>query len=386
MSEPATVTNRSAQLSRDFEDVLRDGDAEQFLHSVSAHCGDSADSPWEVLAVIDQLYRRGRLAPQLFRLARIGIERRALGFHENVSLRTDMTGSATPTVPAAQAEREQQRLRAELAQSRLEAAGHRQRALQLEQQLQQLQQQQQQHIQQPQIQEVQPEPLPWQPALQQPREPVLPHPDQPAQPLLRRMESRLPATQPQRTPHGAMTRGIWLVAGGIAIAALAAVALLNQPRAAPTLPVAAEPVAVPDRPADPVAVRAAAAPVRLPGTLSLERDRYVVGPTERQVVITVLRTGGTDGELAVEWGASSGGAKAGRDFTAPARATLMLADGQDSAQLVIPILRNAERRHTEYFDVKLLRGAEADGPRRATVFILAGAGGAPPPAGRRAGG
>ena len=119
---------------------------------------------------------------------------------------------------------------------------------------------------------------------------------------------------------------------------------------------------------------------------SLEQDPYVVGPGEREAVITVRRIGGTEGELAVEWAASNGGAKPGQDFIAPARGRLVLAAGQDSAQLVIPVLRNAERRYTEYFEVQLLRGMDAGAQRHATVFILPGAGGAPAKPVRRAGG
>lgn len=358
MSQAAAVTNRSSQLAREFEDLLRAGDAEQFLRSVADHCSDSAKSPWDVLAVIDQLYRRGKLAPQLFRLARIGIERRALGFPEGFGLRGNLPGATGTPVPEPQTLREQQRQRAELAQSRLQAAAE--------------------SAPRPQAQ-------PQSPPISPPQAQAPTRMPRPVAPPLRRITPRSLAPRPAGRRWFASTLWIWLVGGAVVAAAIAALLLLNLPPSSPPdeVPALPSPPATPnvaapppETPVVPVAASEALIVPREPGVLSLEQDRYVVSPAERQVAITVRRTGGTDGELSLEWGATNGGAKSGRDFTAPARATLTLAHGQDSAQLVIPILRNAERRYTEYFEVRLLRGAGTEAVRRATVFILPGAGGA----------
>jgi hypothetical protein len=154
-------------------------------------------------------------------------------------------------------------------------------------------------------------------------------------------------------------------------------------RVSPTEPAKTKPLAQTIASPAPVAVAAQQ------GELSFEQDRYIVNPADSQVVIGIRRAIGTDGEVTVEWRATNGGARAGRDFALPAPATLTLKPGQDAAWLTIPILRNPGRKHTEFFDIRLVRaagGAALGTQKRVTVFILPGAGGGRAPTGRRAGG
>jgi hypothetical protein len=389
MSEPARSQVPAAHLAQRLEELLQRGDPEAFLREVAVHSDLAADSHWDVLAIVDQLYRRRKLSPQLFRLARIGIERRALGFHEPAGALSDVPAdgrnraqphahsqpelepehasqllhepqprqdaqahqAAQPPAQSVSAERELERMRAELARVQIEAVAQRERAQRLEQQLgQQLQKQQ----------------------------------PPPAAPLARPP----PPVRTARAPRG---RRAWLIAACGALAALVlALMLMRMISGAHQVDVAPSTVAATD--AAPVA---AAPPVTSPrpvlppapsGELAFESDRYVVGPADRQVVITVRRSAGSGGEVAVEWRTGGGGALAGRDFLPPAPAILVLGDQQNAAQITIPILRNPSRKHTEYFDLRLVRatgGASLGQQRRATVFLLPGAGGPRPPAAPR---
>jgi hypothetical protein len=389
MSEPALSQVPAAHLSQRLEELLQRGDSEGFLREVARHSDLAADSHWDVLAIVDQLYRRRKLSPQLFRLARIGIERRALGFHEPAGTLGDVPADRRnraqphsqpelepelesqllnepqpqqnpqphqepqPRTQPASAGRELERMRAELARVQIEAVAQRERAQRLEQQLgQELQKQQ-----------------PF-----------------PAAPLAR------PAP-PVRTVRASRGRRVWLIGAGCALAILA-LALVLVRMISRAHQVAAVPSTVAASDATPVA---AARPVTSPrvilppapsGELAFEADRYVVGPADRQVVITVRRSAGSAGDVAVEWRAAGGGALAGRDFLPPAPATLVLGDQQSAAQITIPILRNPSRKHTEYFDLRLVRangGASLGQQRRTTVFLLPGAGGPRPAATPRLG-
>src|SRR5450432_72762 len=55
---------------------------EEFLRQLTELCAGARDSAWTVLARIDQNYRRGKLSPERFRIARLSIERRMLGFND----------------------------------------------------------------------------------------------------------------------------------------------------------------------------------------------------------------------------------------------------------------------------------------------------------------
>ena len=348
MSEPALSHDRTALLTQQLSELLKDGNAEAFLREVAARSDAGGDSHWDVLAVVDRLYRSPKLSPQLFRLARMGIERRALGFTEPVS---------SPS------ERELHRMRGELARAQLEAAAQRERAQRLERELEET-------------------------ASQLRRSPAGAVPGKTAR-------SGLPAPKPAATPKAApavpadtgraakrpsfRARQWLLVAGScvVLLAVLGAGVWLHERRAKVMAEEEAARNAAAARAAQASAVVSAPVPV-VSGELAFESDRYVVDPDQKEVTITVRRTAGTAGELSVEWRAANGGARAGRDFVLPTSLTLAFADGQDSAQIVIPILGNASRVHTEFFDLQLIRGnggGSLGKQRRTTVFLLPGAGG-----------
>jgi len=384
MTETSPVIKRAGALAQRFEELLKSSSSdEQFLREVATHSAGGLESPWEVLAAVDQLYRRGKLSASLFRAARIGIERRALGLQDatqgndtsqrpfaaavgaNVmplrSVVPGRTAAARETGDTARAEQEIRQLRAELEQSRREAETYRQR---LEQ-------------------------LAWAASLAA-REPSATHASLPAvlpaagtafEPIpadgravvvAQRIE---PVTSARAlvlaTPQPALRlprRSMWLVRPLLLAGGLALLLCLPKTYHAPPAPVA---VAVPP---DPVHVAGGAvAPEPRPGVLGLDADRYVAASGDRHVTIGVRRSGGSDGAVSVQWRISASSAHRGRDYGGATRGRLLLPAGVDRAEIAIPLLRNPERRHTEFFDVRLVQaggGARLDEPQRATVFLM----------------
>jgi hypothetical protein len=125
----------------------------------------------------------------------------------------------------------------------------------------------------------------------------------------------------------------------------------------------------------PLPLPAPAAPMHVaaPGRLSLAADTFVVAPGGRSASITVERAGGTDGEVSFRWWTLSAGARAGVDFRGQAGARVSVPAGANSLRLSVPILDNPARRHTELFYVAIgrpLGGATLGGTQRAAVFIV----------------
>ncbi len=74
MTGPATV------LLSDLESALQQSDSpEQFVRRLASINETSDESIWELLAVLDQYYRRGRIPNAYFQAARTSIQRRAMG-------------------------------------------------------------------------------------------------------------------------------------------------------------------------------------------------------------------------------------------------------------------------------------------------------------------
>ncbi len=67
-------------------DAYLNGDCppELFLSELLAYCNATRDSSWEVLALLDQYHRRGKLSANHFRSLRRKIEFHALGIVERV--------------------------------------------------------------------------------------------------------------------------------------------------------------------------------------------------------------------------------------------------------------------------------------------------------------
>jgi len=120
----------------------------------------------------------------------------------------------------------------------------------------------------------------------------------------------------------------------------------------------------------------AAAPISQitdPGIITLSTDRYVVFPGNPSAEIYVHRTGGTDGDVNFVWWAEASGAKPGKDYVSGKPKIAHMLEGVDSLQLSVPILANPLRKHTEMFYVVIARpdgGASLGSIRRASVFIM----------------
>ncbi len=111
-----------------------------------------------------------------------------------------------------------------------------------------------------------------------------------------------------------------------------------------------------------------------PGQISLSADRYLVFPGDTSAEIEVHRTAGVNGDVSfVWWTQASAGARPARDYVSRTPRTALLPDGVDTLRLSVPILANPSRKHTELFYVVIGKpggGASLGSIRRATVFIM----------------
>jgi hypothetical protein len=107
--------------------------------------------------------------------------------------------------------------------------------------------------------------------------------------------------------------------------------------------------------------------------ISLSSDRYIVQPGSKSAVIEVDRTGDTSTAVSFSWWTRSSGARSGRDYRGSRPQTVRLPAGARSMQWSIPILPNADRRHTELFYVSIgtpQGGAAVGSETRATIFLM----------------
>jgi ELWxxDGT repeat protein len=79
------------------------------------------------------------------------------------------------------------------------------------------------------------------------------------------------------------------------------------------------------------------APANPPGQLQLDADTYLVDETDGGITITVTRTNGSGGQVAVDYATSDGTGIAGTDYAATS-GTLTFQNGQTSRTVFIPIL------------------------------------------------
>lgn len=413
MTEPLPAYHRTGALARRLERLLKYGCTdEQFLRDVAAHAALSSESSWEALAAVDQLYRRRKVSSQLFRAARIGIERRVLGVQESAgeAVSAASGGRATqgvaapsrtpapPPVPLALSdaeivEQELQQLRADLERARSEATANLQRLEELNWPVPAststpstpstpvaapmptagastapiaAPEREPDHV---------PEPAPAVVAARLPDRPPgqasVPVPDRnPASPPARRAAQRsAPSTRRARWPMiltigGAALLLAWLLR--MTLYASQDASASNAPVAAPAATAAAG-----ETRADAVATAPPAEPAH--GVVALSAERYVLEPDERMALIDLRRSEGSDGDLTVQWRVSAASAQHGRDFGGATRGQVILAAGVTQAQIAIPVLRNPGRQHTEFFDVRLTSvagGARLGELQRATVFLM----------------
>ena len=107
--------------------------------------------------------------------------------------------------------------------------------------------------------------------------------------------------------------------------------------------------------------------------ISLDRERYVVRPGERQVRIQVRRIGGASGEVSFSWWTRPSGAKCGADYRGRSPTIERFGPGVTTMTLSIPIIPNSRRKHTELFYVSighLSQGAAIGSVRSSVVIIM----------------
>jgi hypothetical protein len=110
-----------------------------------------------------------------------------------------------------------------------------------------------------------------------------------------------------------------------------------------------------------------------PAMLSLSSDRYIVDPDRDVAELVVERSPDVAGDTSFLWWTEGSGAKPNQDYVAGKPRRVQLAGGVGSSTLRIPILANPNRRHVEMFYVLIGRpeGDTAIGPiHRAAVFLL----------------
>lgn len=350
----------TADPARPLDVLLRDGcSAADFLQVVALRSCATADAAWETLAVIDQLYRRGKLSEELFHQAKSRIERRVLGVKEPaqspqrppanlvlapapvaksasisapvpVAMTTPVIAPApavapTPPPAATATAAELAAMREQLQEARLQAAVYRERLEAIEG-----------------------------------RRGASAYPADGKSPRARLRQGNGPWREGSAATASRLALLAVLVGAGALVLSLHR--LSRPPPAAPAPPPAVQTAAV-----------AAPAAAAVPGQLSLSADRYLVAAGAARAVIGVTRSGGTAGAVTLEYWTANLGAKAGEDYLGPGRATLTIPEGMDQAQIQVPILANPRRRHTEMFEVRIARpggGASLGQLARATVFIL----------------
>lgn len=102
-----------------------------------------------------------------------------------------------------------------------------------------------------------------------------------------------------------------------------------------------------------VAVTPAPAAPRRRGRVQLAADSVTVSESERVARIKVRRVGGSDGRLSFLWRTAGDSAVGDEDFAETGWNEEILASGQVSTTLLVPIVEDLKREHTELFDVVL---------------------------------
>jgi serine protease AprX len=109
-----------------------------------------------------------------------------------------------------------------------------------------------------------------------------------------------------------------------------------------------------------------------PGDLQFDASAYSVSESGGSVTVTVIRTGGSDGAVSVDYTTSNGTATAGNDYVA-ASGTLIFADGDTSESFTVTILDDALDEGDEDLTLSLggaTGGAAIGSPGSATLTIV----------------
>jgi hypothetical protein len=342
-----------------------------FVQELSALCEATPDSAWDVLSLIDQYYRRGKLSADLFRTVRYRIERHVLGVRDSDTIgelsdapvATEAAvgavrgvavavpaRSATPKKPTSNV----RALRIELLNARGTVQRYRRRLAILadfgrrtrsalantQRELSVSRTQAVDYCERLRSSE-------WHRSV---REQI--SGEITCTPASRdRMRIKRPVRSPQAVALAAVLLGVG-----------ASPALQDSPRhwdagnrAVPT----AAAVVIPQ--------------ISDPGQISLSTDQYVVFPGHANAEIHVHRTGGASGDVSFVWWTQGSGARPGWDYVSGTPKSAHMLDGVDTLQLSVPILANPSRQHTELFYVVIGRpggGASLGSIRRAAVIIM----------------
>lgn len=109
-----------------------------------------------------------------------------------------------------------------------------------------------------------------------------------------------------------------------------------------------------------------------PGHFQFTASTFDIGETAGSLTVTVVRTGGSAGEVGVDFASADGSATAGSDYTAVS-GTLTFADGETSQTITVPIEDDTLVEGKERFSLTLSNpsgGADLGSPNSATVSIL----------------
>src|SRR5207248_1740141 len=108
------------------------------------------------------------------------------------------------------------------------------------------------------------------------------------------------------------------------------------------------------------------------GVLQFDADSYSVGEGDGHAMITVTRTGTTDGTVRVHFATSNGTATSGSDYTA-ASGTLTFSAGVTSKTFVVRIINDTRAEPDETINLTLsnpTNHATLGTPSTATITIL----------------
>ncbi len=331
-------------------------------------CDATPDSAWDVLSLVDQYYRRGKLSADLFRSIRYRIERHVLGVREPEAIHTLLdapvateaaVGAERPAMQERAATRNElesdaQALKIELLRARGQVQryrkrlaivaefGHRtRRALaDTQRELHVSRGQAMDHWERLKSNE-------WGRAVRE------------------QINGELTATSVSRDHMhvwrpGRSSQAIVLASVLLSVGASSALQELPRHWEAANIASPTDAAAVIPQNSD-------------PGEISLSADKYVVFPGHASAEFEVHRTGGASGEVSFVWWTQASGARAGRDYVSGPPQTARVADGVETLQLSVPILANPSRKHTELFYVAIGKpggGASLGGIRRAAVIIM----------------
>jgi hypothetical protein len=311
-----------------------------FEHALLTLCRQTPDRAWEALALLDQHYRRGRVAAELQHSLRQRIERQALGIEsyqpERAPLARIAVARAIPVAPDADAEDPTIETIPERAPAAASAAA----------------------------------PPPPPPPPPTPTPTPTPTPGS----IIAKTPPRVATVAPSLRwrPYFHVSPAIALTAVMLAVAASSTVEdgqynALTADAGTPGSGAAAT------ARSDSNPATSANPPAQVPDMLSLSSDRYIVDPDSGIAELSVERSPDAAGDTSFLWWTEGSGAKPNEDYVAAKPRRVQMAEGVRYSTLRIPVLTNPHRRHVEMFYVLIGRpeGSTGIGPiHRATIFLL----------------